>query len=165
MMSITALSALIFAPLAWPICLWVAWSDMARMRIPNKAVIALFIVFAVLGLFALPLEDYLWRYAHLVVLLLIGIAMNAAGMIGAGDAKFAAVAAPFVALGDLRLIMVLFAANLLAAVITHRAVRASKLRNLAPDWESWHRRWDFPMGLSLGATLAAYLALGIFYGA
>lgn len=164
-MSITAFSALVFAPLVWPICLWVMWSDMARMRIPNKAVIALFAVFAVAGLVALPVEDYLWRYLHLVIVLLVGIVMNAAGMIGAGDAKFAAAAAPFVALGDIRLIIVLFAANLLAAVITHRAVRASPLRQLAPGWESWSRGWDFPMGLSLGATLIAYLGIGIFFGA
>ena len=101
---------------------------------------------------------------HLVIILLIGIAMNATGMIGAGDAKFAAAAAPMISLGDLRLITVLFAANLLAAVITHRATRVSPLRQLAPEWESWTRGWDFPMGLSLGATLAAYLGLGIFFG-
>ena len=52
----------------------------------------------------------------------------------------------------------------LAAVITHRVARATALRDLAPDWESWHRGWDFPMGLSLGATLAAYLGLVIFFG-
>ncbi|MDQ2092029.1 prepilin peptidase [Marimonas arenosa] len=163
-MSVSALSALIFAPLVWPICLWVAWSDMARMRIPNNAVVALFLVFVVLGPFALPFDDYLWRFAHLGVLLLIGIVMNASGMIGAGDAKFAAAAAPFIAFGDLRLIMVLYAANLLAAVATHRFARVTPLRRLAPEWESWHRGWDFPMGLSLGATLAAYLGLGIFFG-
>ena len=97
-------------------------------------------------------------------MLLVGIVMNAAGMIGAGDAKFAAAAAPFIALGDLRLVMALFAANLLAAYVTHRIARHTPLRKLAPNWESWHRGWDFPMGLSLGATLAIYIGLGIPYG-
>ena len=68
----------------------------------------------------------------------------------------------WVGLGKMGLPM---AANLLAAVITHRAVRASPLRQLAPGWESWSRGWDFPMGLSLGATLIAYLGIGIFFGA
>ena len=163
-MEITQLSAMWFAPFVWPICAWVAWSDMATMRIPNKAVVALVVVFLVLGLFLMPLPDYAWRLSHLLIILLVGIIMNATGMIGAGDAKFAAAAAPFIASGDLRLILPLFAANLLAAVVTHRIVRHSALRRLAPDWESWSRGWDFPMGLALGATLAAYLGLALFFG-
>jgi len=134
------------------------------MRIPNKAVMALAAVFVVLGLFLMPLPDYAWRLGHLVIILLIGILMNASGMIGAGDAKFAAAAAPFVAGGDLRLILPLFAANLLAAFVTHRLARHSVLRSLAPGWESWSRGWDFPMGLALGGTLAAYIGLGLFFG-
>lgn len=153
-----------FAPFVWPICAWVAWSDMATMRIPNKAVVTLTLVFVLLGLFLMPLPDFAWRLGHLVIILLVGILMNAAGMIGAGDAKFAAAAAPFVAGGDLRFIMPLFAANLLAAFVTHRLAKNSKLRNLAPNWESWNRGWDFPMGLALGSTLAVYIGLGILYG-
>jgi prepilin peptidase CpaA len=163
-MAITAFSAYWFVPFVWPICFWAAWSDLARMRIPNKAVLALGAVFLLGGLLVLPFDTYLWRLVQLVVVLLIGIVMNAAGMIGAGDAKFAAAAAPFIASGDLRLLMALFAANLLAAVTTHRLVRMTPLRRLAPSWQSWERGWDFPMGLSLGATLAAYLGLGLFFG-
>ncbi len=163
-MEISQLSAIWFAPFVGPICAWVAWSDMATMRIPNKAVVALATVFLVLGLFLMPLPEYAWRLFHLVIILLIGIFMNAAGMIGAGDAKFAAAAAPFIASGDLRLILPLFAANLLAAYVTHRLARHSALRRLAPGWESWSRGWDFPMGLALGGTLAAYIGLGIFFG-
>jgi prepilin peptidase CpaA len=163
-MAITAFSAYWFVPFVWPICFWAAWSDLARMRIPNKAVMALGLVFLVGGLFLFPFETYLWRLAQLVIVLLIGVVMNGAGMVGAGDAKFAAAAAPFIAAGDLRLVVAFFAANLLAAVVTHRLVRITPLRRLAPDWQSWDRGWDFPMGLSLGATLAAYLALALFFG-
>lgn len=163
-MHLSAQTALWFAPLVWPICIWVAWSDMATMRIPNKAVIALTLVFVGLGLILMPWDMFLWRLSQLAIVLGIGILLNAAGMVGAGDAKFAAAAAPFIALGDLRLLLALFAANLLAAFVTHRLVRHSPLRRLAPGWESWQRGWDFPMGLSLGATLALYLGLGIFYG-
>jgi prepilin peptidase CpaA len=112
----------------------------------------------------MPWQTFAWQLTHLVVVLLVGIVMNAAGMIGAGDAKFAAAAAPFVALGDLRLLLALFAANLLAAFATHRLARHSPLRRLAPGWKSWDMGWDFPMGLSLGATLAIYLGLGIVFG-
>ena len=35
----TVREALVFLPFVLPIALWVAWSDMARMKIPNKAVL------------------------------------------------------------------------------------------------------------------------------
>lgn len=163
-MEITQISAMWFAPFVWPVCAWVAWSDMATMRIPNKAVMTLVAIFLVMGLFFMPFSEFAWRLGQLVIILLLGIVMNAAGMIGAGDAKFAAAAAPFIASGDLRLLLPLFAANLLAAYATHRLVRHTPLRKLAPNWESWSRGWDFPMGLALGSTLAAYIGLGIWFG-
>ena len=43
-MQTTASAALYFLPFVTVICLWVAWSDLARMKIPNYAVIALAIL-------------------------------------------------------------------------------------------------------------------------
>ena len=128
------------------------------MKIPNKAVAALTVVFLVIGLIALPLEDYAWRWLHLVVILAIGFVLNMLGGIGAGDAKFAAAMAPFVALQDLRMFLFLFAAVLLAAVATHRMFkRSASFRAKTPDWASWTHA-DFPMGLALAGTLIFYLA-------
>ncbi|KAF0675822.1 prepilin peptidase [Profundibacterium mesophilum] len=150
-------AALAFALPALPICIWVAWSDMARMKIPNAAVIALAASFALIGPFVLPLEDWAWRWTHLAAVLLAGFCLNLAGALGAGDAKFAAAAAPFVAPQDIPAVMVLFAAVLLTAFATHRAARAvPAIRARSPHWESWKRK-DFPMGLALGGTLAFYL--------
>ncbi len=163
-MAISAWSALWFLPFVLPICIWVAWNDMKFMKIPNKAVMALVIVFVAVGLLVLPLPDYLARLLQLVIVLVIGFILNMVGAIGAGDAKFAAAAAPFIAPGDLRTILYLFAAVLLAAVVTHRvARRVPAVRRLTPDWESWARR-DFPMGLALGGTLGFYLIAGAIYG-
>ncbi|MDO6484278.1 prepilin peptidase [Shimia thalassica] len=164
-MEITVWSAAWFAPFVLPICFYVAWSDMRSMRIPNHSVLALIAVFVVVGLIALPFVDYGWRFSHLVVVLLIGMLLNAGGLIGAGDAKFAAAAAPFIAFGDTKLLVVIFSATLLAAWITHRLAKYSPVRRLVPDWESWEQGWDFPMGLALGGALAIYMILGILYGA
>jgi prepilin peptidase CpaA len=164
-MAIEAAAALWFLPFVVPVCLYVAWSDLATMKIPNKANLALAGIFVAVGLLALPLEDYAWRLAQLGLVLLAGIVLNAAGAMGAGDAKFLAAAAPFVAPGDALILMFLFSAVLLAAFVAHRAARATPLRALAPDWESWTRGRDFPMGLALGPTLIAYLALGALHGA
>ncbi len=164
-MAITAWSAWLFLPFVIPISIWVAWSDMKFMKIPNKAVIALMVTFVVVGLVALPLAEYPWRLLHFVVVLLVGFIINMVGGVGAGDAKFAAAMAPFFALGDLRLLLYLFAGVLLAAVLVHRLARKiPAIRRLTPDWESWARK-DFPMGLALGSTLAFYLIAGTVYGA
>lgn len=164
-MAITAYEAMWFFPFVLPICFYVAFTDMAQMRITNQAVIVLGALFVILGPIALDLETYLWRLLSLVIVLVVGIVLNAAGTMGAGDAKFAAAAAPYIALGDLRLLMALFAAVLLAAAATHRGAKYTPLRRLAPHWESWDRGKKFPMGLALGATLALYLGLGFLYGA
>jgi prepilin peptidase CpaA len=154
-------AALWFLITTLPIALWVAWSDMATMKIPNKAVLALTAVFAVVGVLVLPLPEYLWRWSHLVVILLAGFLLNLTGALGAGDAKFAAAMAPFFALTDWLFVLVLFAAVLVAAFVTHRAVRRiPAVRRAFPGWESWTRK-DFPMGLALSGTLIGYFALAL----
>ncbi len=155
-------AAAVFLPLVLPIALWVAWSDMKFMKIPNKAVLSLAAVFLVAGPFVLPLDDWLWRWLHLLVVLAVGFLMNMGRLIGAGDAKFAAAMAPFVALEDLRLALALFAASLLGAFASHRGLGLlGPFRRATADWESWRRR-DFPMGLALAGMLILYLLAALF---
>ena len=101
-LEITTSEALWFLPFVVPVCLWVAWSDLRAMRIPNKAVMTLAVIFLIVGLIALPLAEYPWRLVNLVIVLLAGIVANAAGLMGAGDSKFLAAAAPFIDPGDVR---------------------------------------------------------------
>jgi prepilin peptidase CpaA len=113
-------------------------------------------VYLVTGLFVLPLATYLWGWALCAIVLAIGFVLNAAGVLGAGDAKFAAAMAPFFVLSDLRFDLGLFAACLLGAFASHRLLRASPFRTAVPDWASWsHPR--FPMGLALAGMLIFYL--------
>ena len=124
-------------PFAMPICFYVAFTDLRAMRITNQAVVALALVFVVVGFFVFPFQVYLWALVHLIVVLIVGIVLNAGGVMGAGDAKFIAAAAPYIAVGDLNLILPLFAAVLLAAYGAHRLAKITPLRRLAPDWDSW----------------------------
>ena len=164
-MSISVYAAMWFLPFVVPLCLYTAYTDMASMRITNPTVIALASVFVVIGPIALPFETYLWHLLAMFIALIVGILVNAAGVMGAGDAKFIAAATPFVALGDLRLAMALFIATLVAAVVIHRGVKHTRLRQLAPHWVSWDQPTKFPMGLALGIALAFYLILGVIFGA
>jgi prepilin peptidase CpaA len=161
MLDTTAAQAAWLLIAALPVSLYVAWSDMSMMKIPNRAVYVLVAGFAVLGLVALPIEDWLWRWLHLVVVLGIGMLLNLLRLIGAGDAKFAAAAAPYIALSDWRALILIYAGCFLAAYVTHRIAKHSPIRRLVPHWDSWTAGKRFPMGLALGAALVAYLVLAL----
>lgn len=159
-------TAIALLPFALAIGIWVAWSDMKTMKIPNKAVIALLLVWAVPGLLCvaltgLPIVAWLWGWALAAIVLVAGFVANAVRAVGAGDAKFAAAMAPFFVGADLRVVFALFAACLLGAFITHRGMRMiGPFRRLTPDWQSWTHK-DFPMGLALSGTLIFHLLLTI----
>lgn len=157
MTALSPLAALAFLLPALPIGIWVAWSDMKSMKIPNKAVMALAIAFVVIGLVVLPFKAVLWALALGGIVLVAGFVGNAAGLFGAGDAKFAAAMAPFFIGADLRFVLGLFAACLLGAFASHRlAGLVPAFRVATADWESWTHK-DFPMGLALAGTLIFYL--------
>ncbi|KPU83913.1 membrane protein [Marinosulfonomonas sp. PRT-SC04] len=161
---ISAASALWFLPFAIVISIWVAYTDLKFMKITNKAVFALIVVFLIIGFLTLPFEEYTWRMLHFVVMLVIGFLCSSLGFLGAGDAKFAAAIAPFVAWGDAAIMMYILAAVVLVSLLTHRLFQRSKaFRKLTSDWKSWDNK-DFPMGVALGASLVVYLALGVAYG-
>jgi len=154
-------AAAIFLPLVLPVALWVAWSDLARMTIPNRAVLALVAIYAFIGPLVLSLEAWGWGWARLATVLLAGFLASTAGLLGAGDAKFAAAAAPFVPLADAGLAALLVAVLLPAALLVHRvARRAVRVRALVPDWRSWDDP-RFPLGVALGPALVLHLALVI----
>ncbi len=151
------LPSLAFLPFTLLIGLWVAWSDMAFMKIPNKAVMALILVYLGVGVLTLPLMVWLWGIAIGLVTLLVLFIANAAGLMGAGDSKFGAAMAPFFVLADYRMVMGLLAGCLLGAFFAHRILRAiPPVRRATPDWKSWSHK-KFPMGLALAGMLNFYL--------
>jgi len=159
-----AFAAAWFLPFATPIALWIAWSDMRAMRIPNQAVLLLVLVFLFVGPFVLSFEDWAWRWTHLLVVLVAGFILNVIGQTGAGDAKYAAAMAPMIAQEDLISVMILVAGTLPAALVTHRLFGAvPAIRRLTPDWASWGKKDDFPFGLALSGILLLYLVLSVKY--
>ena len=156
-MTASASSAIWFLPFVAPICLWVAYSDLSTMKIPNKAVLALIVGFLVVGLIALPFPEYWPRLINFAVILLIGFILTLTGLVGAGDAKFAAAMALFIDRGDIPFILMLFGLTAIVGIAGHRLAKVTPLRKLVPNWESWERTKDFPMGLPLAATLLIYL--------
>ncbi|GGE60210.1 membrane protein [Actibacterium pelagium] len=150
-------AALWFLPLVFPICLWVAYSDLKYMKIPNKAVLALLAVFAVVGPFVMPLEDYGWRWALAGAILVVGFLLNQIDAMGAGDAKFAAAMAPFFAWSNVIGAFGVFCACLIVTFVAHRLIRRMQaVRTALPNWESLFSK-KFPMGIALMSTLLIHL--------
>lgn len=163
-MALSETAAIWFLPFVAPIALWVAWSDLKWMKIHNYAVIALVAVYLVIGPMALPLPAWAWGWAGLALVLVVGFVLSSVGLLGAGDAKFAAAMAPFIALADLGSFMLLLSAVIVVSFLAHRLARSSTaIVGLAPDWESWQRR-EFPLGLALGPALLLYLVASALGG-
>lgn len=163
-MTTTVWTALWFLPFLLPIAVWVAWSDMKFMKIPNMAVLAMMVVFFVVGLIALPLDVWAWRWVQALVVLAITFLLNAGGAMGAGDSKFIAAMALFIPQDDARFALALFAAAILGAFASHRAARAiGPIRAATADWASWTHR-KFPMGLALSGTLTFYFLAALWLG-
>lgn len=161
--ALTVTQSIAFLVFVAPLCIYVAWNDLRAMKIPTWSTDALAVVFVVVGIFVMPFSEYLWRYAHFGVVLIVAMLLNAIGAMGAGDSKFLASAAPFVALQDAALVILLLGIGLMAGLIIHRIAKAiPPIRNMVPDWESWHQGKRFPMGFPMGAVLIVYLALPLF---
>jgi len=161
--SVTVTQSIAFLIFVAPLCIYVAWNDLRAMKIPTWSTDALALVFVVVGFFVMPFNEYLWRYAHFGVVLVIAILANAIGAMGAGDSKFLASAAPFVALDDAGFILMLLGAGMLVGLIIHRTAKAiPAVRNLAPDWESWNQGRRFPMGFPMAGVMIVYLAIPLF---
>lgn len=168
-MGMTAQAAWWFLPAVIPLTIYISWSDMRTMKITNMSIYALVLAYAVLGPFAFGWQLYLWQWLHLPIVLAFCILLWMGRVMGAGDAKLIAAISPFFLLADLQLILRIFIAALLGALITHSLFRFTPLRNLAPDWKSWEaRRPDlrggifgldlaFPKGFALSMTLLLYL--------
>ncbi|WP_371154793.1 prepilin peptidase [Jannaschia sp. 2305UL9-9] len=168
-LAITQTQGLIFGLLTLPITLWVIYTDLTEQKIKNKAVLAMLAVFVVAGIFLMPLEDYAWRYAHFAIALAIGFVLSMVG-IGAGDVKYAASVAPFVALPDLQAVGVLYIGwSVILIVGILIAWRIPALRRAYPDWV-WFgeagkgRKSKIPLGLALAPAASSYFLLGAIGG-
>lgn len=153
-----------FLPFTLPISVWVAWSDMKFMKIPNKAVFAMALVYLLIGPFVFPLMVWAWGWTLLAIVLVTGFILSALRLIGAGDVKFASAMAPFFIGADLRYVLALFAACLLGAFFSHRLMKRVPLfRRATPDWASWANP-KFPMGLALAGVMIFYPLMGFWPG-
>lgn len=151
-----------FLPICLPVCLWVIHSDLRDMRIPNAAVLILLMAFLCIGPFLLALDLYGLRLLQGALVLLAGFVVTSLGLVGAGDSKFAAAMALYVAAADALVVLMVFSGIVILSFAAHRTARAiPAIRRATPAWTSWEQTSTFPMGIALAPTLIIYLAFGL----
>ncbi len=163
-LAITSNEAIWFLIPSIPICLYVIYTDLSKMIIPNIMVLALLGVFIIIGPFVLPFETYLWRFAHFGVVLAVGYIFYLIAGIGAGDVKFAAAMATFIALPDWGFALILYTVFSLLGLLLHQiARRIGFIQRITSGWKSFDlKQGHYPLGISLAVMHLVYLSLGAF---
>lgn len=154
---ISPIAAAALLPFALVVGLWVSWSDLKFMRIPNQASIVMIAVWIVVGILVVPLKLWAMGLGLGLAVLVVTFIMNAGGLIGGGDAKFAAAMAPAFIHANITLLCMIYVACSLGALAAHRLLKyVPPFRAATPDWKSWTHK-GFPFGTTLSATLIFYL--------
>ena len=159
----TAQAAHWFLPAIIPLAIFISWNDMRSMKITNNTVVVLLVAYGVLGPFAFGLEMYFWQWLHFPVVLVICILLWMSRVMGGGDAKLIAAMSPFFVVSDLEVILRLFAACLISALIVHRLFMLTPLKQPVAEWKSWDAGRFFPKGFPLSMTLLLYLVFAAIY--
>ena len=136
---------------------------MRSMKITNRSVAVVLLAYAVLGPFAFGWQMYLWQWLHFPIALVVCMALWSLRLMGGGDAKLIAAIAPFLVMADLALILRIFAASLIGALLTHTLFRFTPLKRPVREWQSWTAGWYFPKGFPLSMTLLLYLLYAAAY--
>ena len=98
--------------------------------------------------------------------LLVGFLLFAGGLIGGGDAKMAAVLAPFVAGSDVGRLLLIYCIVALALILILRLAQ-QMLRHEETGWLSIDQLGKpaaqrvFPMGVIFAITMAIYLGMAV----
>ena len=156
------IAARTFLVIMVPVWLYMAWYDMARLKILNGLVLFVICVFVLLGPIVLPWPIYVGQVIHAALVFVLVLVLYALGTMGGGDAKFIAAASPYFMRSDLPLVVILFTACALGAFVTHRLFLVFGIDRALPLWRSWRSGKRFPLGFALGGVVSAYLALSAF---
>jgi prepilin peptidase CpaA len=121
---ITPTGALILLVPVLPIAIWAATSDMKRMKIPNKSVLAMAAVWPALGWLAVPTwTAWFWGFAIMAIVLAALYLLYTTGTFGAGDAKYAAAMSGIFVGAPIGFLLALIASSMIGALLLHRVMR------------------------------------------
>lgn len=151
---------LIFLIVTFPVVLYITFSDLKFLRIPNVANLALLAIFVVIAPFFLEWGDYGIRIGQGVIVLIIGFILTSIGLLGGGDSKLFAVMAPYIAYQDITTFLFLsFGLTIIAIIIDKVVRRIPRFMESLKDWRSFQDKQKLPYGFPLSISLSIYLAI------
>lgn len=145
-----------------PLLAYIMWSDMKAMRIPNIAVLLIFLVFLATGSWGLPLETFLWRIGHTVIAFGVGwgIFQISGGKIGGGDLKLLIALVPFVPGSAVGIVLLMWAVITLVSLggffLARRLIGERETGYIALSQKAY-----FPAGVPIGLTMILFLGLSL----
>lgn len=149
-----------------PMLIYVMYSDLKDMRIPNMASLVIFAAFVPLGLWGLPIETFGWRVLHGAIAFFVafGLFSVAPGVVGGGDLKLIVALVPYVP-GDLLIVLaelwvVMSVVTLLLFVALRAGLRGrTQLAAIERSSETF-LKLPFPYAWTIAGSFIAFLALG-----
>ena len=138
-----------------PLAILVGYLDLRTLKIPNAAVLAGVLLFA-LTLPAIPMNEAIQRAAIAGAAFVICFACFWFGLMGGGDAKFLPVALLFVPSSDTSAFMLCLSFGLAVCILGIVQVRA-RWGHSIEGWASLQRAGAVPVGCALAIAALAFL--------
>lgn len=139
------LTNVILSPLLMAVILF----DLRSLKLPNLLSIMMAALFVVAVSWSLPLPEVAWRFAAAFIVLIIGMGLNAAGLLGGGDVKVLSALTLFIPTqGWLSFVFVLCIATIVG--IAGLLIVRKLLRGRKVTWLGLVQSGRYPMGLSIG---------------
>ncbi|SFE10992.1 prepilin peptidase CpaA [Sulfitobacter brevis] len=148
-------------PVSWiiaPLLVCVILYDMRFMRIPNRLVLVILVVAVGSLAFSVSLEQIVWRAAAAAVVFVFGLTLFALRLMGGGDVKLLAVLTLLIPTDALAVFALVLSVGIVAGVVLLMVLRAA-LKNRETGWRGIEDHSRFPLGLSIGLSGLAFLAL------
>ncbi|MEW9922225.1 prepilin peptidase [Marimonas sp. MJW-29] len=144
-----------------PLLFWVAWSDLTKMRIPNRIVfitLCVFVVFVPL----LPIDSVMSRVLAALGVFAVGFVLFAFRMFGGGDVKILAALMLFIPPATLPLFGFVFSLSMLFGIGIVVTMRASPWAERS-RWVSLRAKGYFPVGvaIALAGLVHPWLVAGL----
>ena len=134
-----------------PLLLAVILYDLRFMKLPNRLAILFVILFLATAPVSMPLDVMGWRIGIAIALLLVGMAANAAGLLGGGDVKILSAFALFIPRQDLLSFTYILCLCMIVGIIGLLLLRRV-LDGRGNTWRGLQKSGRYPMGISIGAA-------------
>lgn len=156
---ITQTGALILLVLMLPIAIWATFNDLKRLKIPNKAVLAMAAIWPLAGWMAVPTwTAWAWGFAFMAIGIALGYVAHALVNFPGGDSKYAAAISPVFVGADIVEVITLVLACMLGATVLFQIVRILPgIDRVTAGWEGFKHWRIVPFGLALSAMVIYYL--------